>query len=281
MQTLPSSKSFLLKGVLSKRFPQIKFDFKRFIKSDLSPDTGKAKSLRQEAIGIIFELKNIVKSDLKILDQAWRIYKNKPAIFILTPEGFQFLNKVRSDLLTQTSVIISETKSLDYIIQLPRFIEAIGRKNRLQTQNDRLRRLMEKTFESLAGFGLNTENPPATSREVAEGLKETAADQELCGLRVSLKGWPQVKRRLGHSGQAEVMNSVARLINTAVRNSDRVLHWKENEFLIFLSNTERNQLASCRSRVAESLSSLQLSANHRQVQLPFTVKSIEKMSFLH
>lgn len=180
-------------------------------------------------------------------------------------------------MIQSNPVILSETKSLDYILQLPRFMNEVSRRNRLRNQNERLTRMMAEKMNEVAAFGDQSELPNV---EISVDVFEGQTGKNICGLLISLKRWTGLKKRLGSIVQAELMQSVGRLINSAVRNSDRVLHWKEDEFLVFLSNTEPKNLSLCRQRVERSLSTIVLKSNEKEVQVPFNVRSLEQMAFL-
>jgi len=273
VHSLPTSKSFFLKNFLERKFPKLNFEYKKF-KGSSTEQTAKSNSIA----GVILELKSLNKTELKVVDRLWRKLKSKPCIFIVTAEGFQLLHQARPEMVQTNPVILSETKSLDYILQLPRFMNEVGRRNRLKKQNERLTRLMAEKMTEVASFKDPIELPEV---EISVDVVEGQIGKNICGLLVSLKRWTSLKKIFGELGQTELMQAIGRMINSAVRNSDRVLHWKEDEFLVFLSNTEPRNLSMCRQRVERALRSLSVKANQREIALPFAVRSIEQMSFLH
>jgi GGDEF domain-containing protein len=268
IHSLPSSKATLLQSFLAKKFPTFDFLVQRFDTS-LSIDVSKSS-------GAILELKDLKNADLKVLDKLWRRCKSIPTLAILTPQSYQLMKQRRPEFLADISIILSDLKSLDYIPQIPRWIDSASRRNRLKSQNERLKRLMAKAFGALDEI---PDQGPGDSREFAEDLVQGIAGKPFCGLRVSLRRWNGLKKKLGAIGHREVIDSIGRMINSAVRNSDRVLHWKEDEFLIFLSNTEPKNLKLCQSRVEQLLSSFTITADQRKVSVPFSVKTVEQMAF--
>jgi len=266
-QTSPLSKSFLLKGLLAKRFPRFHFQYSKFCKEEFTPKSFRAS----ESCGIIAELKNFTKTQMRLLDRFWSLVKDQAVILVVTPECFKLLRKARPSIVQNATIVLSEFKSLDYVVQLPRLIEEVGKKNRLKNQNERLARMMEKTMERR-----NEASTPALG-----DIFEASTQKDLCGLHISLKKWEILKRKIGIIGHQEVLESIGRMINSAVRNSDRILRWKEDEFLIFLSNAEPRHLNMCRDRVERMLSSINLQANNKEVSIPFAVKPLEQMAFLN
>lgn len=265
IHSLPTSKSFLLKNLLAKRFPKVEFSYFRF-----GSDEKIGTELLNASAGIILELKELAKTQLKTLDRLWRLTQGRPMISILSPEGFQLLNAKRPDFIQKTTTILSDAKSLDYLMHLPRFIEEIGRRQRLKMQNERLKRLMEKT---------ESQNKDQ-SQSITEEVLTEVVGRNLCGLRVTLKKWTQLRVKLGNYAQSEILASIGRSIHSAVRNSDRVLHWKDDEFLILLENAEPKNLDLCRDRVKKCLDGLSIKANNRDMSFPFSVRQIERMSLI-
>lgn len=270
IHSLPSSKAILLKSFLSKKFPQYVFENKKF--EDWSQTSFKSTA------GIILELKDLSGSKLRSLDSLWKRAKALSTLIILTPESHQLLKDRRPQILKSASIILSDRKSLDYIPQLPRWIESAERRDHLKTQNERLQLLMEKTFGAITSFSSRS---PSDYRNIAEDMIQGVNGKSYCGLRISLQRWPSLKKKIGLVASSEITETITRMINSTVRHSDRVLHWKDDEFLIFLSNAEPKHLNLCRKRVEQLLSSLNLVANEKPISLPFSVRTVEQMAFIN
>jgi GGDEF domain-containing protein len=262
VHSLPQSKTFLLKNILAKRFPRLEFHFSRF------PQVSKSlQTLIEKSAGVLLELKTFDQVDRKALDKICRWTEGKSVLSILSPEAFHWIQKTRAEFYHRMGVLISELKSLDYLVQIPRLIEEVQRKHLLRSQNERLRRLVAQAHDAAVA----TRIPPDFTGDFLEGVQE----KNLTGLKVTIKKWTTTRRRLGEHAEAEVLDSIGRLINNAVRNSDRVLRWKDDEFLVLLSNTEPRSLESCRNRLQSSLGQLSLSANHRSLEIPFDIRFVQ------
>jgi PleD family two-component response regulator len=270
IQSTPVTKSVFLKNLLEKRFPSYRFSYQRFA------GFKKAAIKLKKPDGVIAELKMLSSASLKTFDLLIKGFKDIPIILIVSPTGFQLLNQKRKKQLHSSLVALSETKSLDYLIQLPRLIEEVGRKKRLKAQNERLQRLMEKRFPQINSFdpARNT-NDPSQTREVLGELMRQEDRHSQCGLKITLRRWTDIKTNLGDTAQGEVVDLLSRMIQSVVRNSDRVLRAKENEFLIFLSNTDRRHLSKCKERLEQALSSLKIQSNQRERKIPFSISSME------
>lgn len=204
-------------------------------------------------------------------------FKDVPQIIILSPSGFQLLNQKRKDMLHQAMIAISETTSLDYLIQLPRMIEEAGRKRLLKYQNERLQRLLQNQSPS-AGFAPNSRTEIIeTGKALTEILNTECLDgrNSPCGLKIQIKRWQRMSRQLSEIAQNEVLEVISRIINQSVRNSDRVLRSSEDEFTIFLSHTEASNLTRCKDRIERTLSELRILSNNRELRLPFSISALE------
>ncbi|MBN8554496.1 MAG: hypothetical protein J0L93_03545 [Deltaproteobacteria bacterium] len=273
----PATKSVFLKNLLEKRFPTYHFSYFRFAEF-------KAPALKKidAPDGVIAEIKNFTSTSLKTFDAITKAHKNSPIILIVTPSGFQLLNQKRKKVLHSCIVALSETKSLDYLIQLPRLIEEIGRKKRLKAQNERLQRLVEKKFPQLSSFDpARSLSCPIQSRQILGELLGPREDKSKFGLKITLNSWSRAKSALSDIGTTEVIDLISRMIQSAVRNSDRILHNKENEFLIFLSNADSSHLSKCKDRLEDALKGLKIHSNKREWRLPFVISSIETGAHQH
>lgn len=276
-ETSSSSKTVFLNDLLKKRFPKSKFHFHPFYESKIAK-----KLLAAKPAGVILELKTFSQASLKVFDRFIKDFSEIPQIFILCPSGFQLLNQKRKEKLQHAMIAISETTSLDYLIQLPRMIEETGRKRLLRYQNERLQRLLQHRGMS-QGFAPHPvteiiENGKAISEILNSDCLETRSTQ--CGLKIRLKNWNRFSQSMGEIARNEVIELVSRMINRSVRNSDRVLRSKEDEFTIFLAHADSSNLSRCKERIAKTLSELQISANRKSYSLPFLISSIDQLTLV-
>jgi len=240
----------------------MQFQFGRFQSAEI-----REKTFLDRIDAVIAEMKNIDRSDLKLVDSFWKRLRSRPAILVVSPAGYQILASLRPQIVEKAVILLSEVKSLDYFIQLPRLIEDIGTKLSLKNQNERLMKLIRSATESLE-FG-SVEDLP---REV---LISTARNSQ-CGLQIRVSQWSRLKKSLGSFGQVTFMETLGRTINRAVRNSDRVLHSKEDEFIVFLSNAEPKHVKLCKARIEKSLEAIQVNSDHRRLKIPFIVQPLER-----
>jgi GGDEF domain-containing protein len=277
IQSAPSSKVVFLQELLKKKFPTYSFIHTK-------GSTELQIFFKQTWDGIILEMKMLNELSLGIYDKINKNFRNVPKILVLTPPGYQWFMARRKDALDHSLVILSDIKSLDYVLQLPRFIEEVGRKKRLRMQNERLQRLIEKKIPHLQGFSMPTQNALSiNSREMIRGfLAEEMRGKRShpCGLKLTLKGWNKVQKLIGSAAQNEVVDLLYRLISGIVRNSDRVLRSAEDEFLIFLSNTQSASLSRCKERLEKALDSLQIEANSRNLKFPVKIASLDHLNYL-
>lgn len=265
IKSSPLSRSHLLRALLERQFPKIHFHYLRFNKLHFGPGKKIDLKLRSNAHGVIAELKQLQKTGLSYFDRLVKQFVHQPIIFILSPESFSLLSATRKKILFQHMMVISELKSLDYLTQLPRLMDEVSLRSRLKQENERLRELIasEKSIDESLDFVLSEENPHSTQK----------------GLKITLKDWNRFKSKVGQHAQSEVIEAFSRMISRAVRSSDRILHSRENEFLVFLSNIDRVQQARCMQRVKEKLSSIEIAANTRHLDIGFSVNSIEHLPF--
>lgn len=275
LESSPHSKTVFLKDLLKKRFPHCNFNFHAFYDSKSAK-----KALKLRPSGVIAELKTFSQTSLKLFDRFFSDYREIPHILILSPAGFQLLNQKRKDKLHQAMIALSETTSLDYLIQLPRLIEEAGRKRLLKAQNERLQRLL-KTHTPSHSFGPSPLTEIVENRKaISEIIRSDCIDgrEGQCGLRIQLRQWRRHSRQMGEIAQNEVLELISRLINKSVRNSDRVLRSKEDEFTIFLAHTDASHLTRCKERIERTLSEIRISTNQREVELPFSISPINSAS---
>lgn len=270
-ESSPSSKTVFLNDLLKKRFPKFRFHFHKFY--DLS---SAKKALKLKPAGIIVELKTFSSTSLKIFDKFTKDFREVPQILILNPTGFQLLNQKRKEKLHKAMIAISETTSLDYLIQLPRMIEEAGRKRLLRYQNERLQRLLQHRSPAVT-FGPSPLTEIIENEKVlAEILNNECLDgpNHQCGLKIQLRNWGRLSSNLGEIAQNEVLELVSRMINQSVRNSDRVLRSKEDEFTIFLAHTDASNISRCKERIEKRLLDLRIRSNQKELSLPFSISSI-------
>lgn len=264
VNTLQAQNNALLKNILTKRFSHHRFDFKRLEGRSLLGTISKT-----QWDGIIADLKTLSDRSLPLLDKMMKAFRQTPFIMVVNPVGFQLLQKRRPKYLDRPMILLSETKSLDYLLHLPRFIDEVGRKKRLKAQNERLQRLAAQRLPQLS------ETSIADSLRADENTKTWR-----CGLKIQFRDWSRLKRSVGETGLTEIASTISRVIQTSVRNSDRVLHANEDEFLIFLSHAESSQLKRCQERLSQSLKTFDITANQRNIKLPFTITPLERLSYL-
>ncbi len=252
----------MFKDLLSRKIPAMQFQFERFHSSQM-----KQKNLLERIDAVIAEIKAIDRSELKLVDQLWKKLRSRPAIFVVSPHVYQLLSKSRPVIAQKAVILLSEVKSLDYFIQLPRLIEDIGQKLSLRNQNERLLKLIRSATESIE-VGSRDDNP---REHLISGAR-----QSQCGLPIRIAQWSRIKRSLGTFGHVAFMEFLGRTINSAVRNSDRVLHSKEDEFIVFLSNAEPKHVKLCKARIEKSLELIHLSADQRRLKVPFVVQTLER-----
>lgn len=264
-QTSQPAKTPIVKRLLAKKFPSHDFHYARFSQAS------KKILASQDWDGVISELKGLTSKDLKVFDTLVRHAKSKPMILVLSPSGFQWLNQKRKNCLEHCLIIMSEMKSLDYILQLPRLIEEVGKKRRLQFQNARLQRLVEKKLPHLNGF----RNADAQDLSPPSDSLHTFFDSNACGLKIKIRSWDKIKERVNPTARLEILDLLTRTINASVRNSDRVLRSDEDEFLIFLSNTHDQLVSKCRERLERSLKSIQIAADRRLLPLKLSVLPLD------
>jgi hypothetical protein len=277
IQSSPSSKASFLRELLRKKFPTYSFLHSK-------PFQDKKRLPKDSFDGIILELKSLSKSTLSIYDKLNKTYRNNAKILVVTPNGYQLLNLRRKKALDHSLIILSETKSLDYILQLPRFIEEVGRKKRLRLQNERLQRLIRMRLPHLQSFSgsLSDSISVNTKETIRDLLGEDARgrNNQQCGLKLKLKTWDKIRNILNSSAQTEVFDLIYRLIHGIVRNSDHVLRSAEDEFLIFLSNTQEANLSRCKERLERALKSFRIEANSQSLRFPVQIVSLDRLSYI-
>ncbi len=256
VQTTPSSRALCLKDILHKKFPQHSFSYF---------DT---KSKRQElrsAHGIVFELKNLNPKTLRRADTLLQQLGRIPRILIVTPEGYQILTKRHPLWIDHSLIILSETASLDYLLHIPRLIQEVINKRDLKRQNEELRKMINDKVQEIFKSG--------TDGVLDELMDDTHPPP--CRIKVTMRRWQATSRRLGSAmAQSTLFETLHQTIAQSVRQGDRILHAKENEFLIFLDKTSKPQLERCRKRIEAALAQVSLWANDKPIPCPFEVVTI-------
>jgi len=116
---------------------------------------------------------------------------------VLTPAAYQWLTLKRKKTLDHSLVLLSETKSLDFLLHLPRFIEEVGRKATSSVQNERLQRLVEQRIPNRHRFGTLGEIETTDQHELVEDLLATSNPKtHQCGLKLKLKTWSEISASL-------------------------------------------------------------------------------------
>jgi hypothetical protein len=259
LQTSPSSKIAFLRNLLARKFPSHRFHYKRFLQRDL-----KVIALKNFD-GIILEMKILELVDLRVFDQVCSLTPSMPRVLILSPASYRLLLVNRPESLESSLVILSDLKSLDYILQLPRVIEEIGRRKRLKIQNERLQRLIDQKLPDLG------------DEELEASVQELLAPQSTSplGLKVKVLTWTRLKRNLSQTAREEVLDLLNRLIHGSVRNGDRILRSGEGEFLVFLAGAKSDLIARCRERLQRAFRAVKIQANAKALKLTMRVRSLE------
>jgi hypothetical protein len=261
IQSAPTSNSTFFKSLLNKKFPDHNFIYQKFSKTDLK----KKIELQAQPSGIIAELKSLTEKTISLFDDLTSKYEKSPIILILTPSSFQILNRKRKKKLDQTTILLSETKSLDYVVQLPRLIDEVGKKLVIKAQNERLQKLIQKQMPWFNG--INELHDVKVTKDLLGNSEET-------GLRVKLPQWSKLKKTLSPAALNEVGDRLMRIILDAVRNSDQVLRAKENEFVIFLKRADEETLLKCEARIKKALQSVDITANAKNVPVPVSISQL-------
>lgn len=266
IQSSPLSQAIGLQDILKKRFPHYEFNFWSI--SDL-PLKKKDKDLLKSANGLIVELKSALADAVPLFDRIQRLQAQMTIIFIVTPQVYRSLMEKRRDRIDHTLIILSELVSLDYLLQLPRLMEEVVAKRDLKQQNEKLQRMI-KARDDLIDSGSTDD-----SVELVEHLIEEKSHPHK-GLRVTLSGWQKIKHHIGSkAAQNEVLSACGRAMSQIVRQSDRILHSQENEFIIFLSNATASTLHRCEDRITQALAQLKIEANNKCLSMPFRVASLD------
>ncbi len=204
-------------------------------------------------------------------------YKGIPFILVLSPTVFTAINARARKILDDAVVVLSDIKSFEYVLQLPRLMEEVSRKRRLRHQNERLQRmLLERQGQPIEEkiLALGSANDFSQTRRIVDDLLKSDRSPG-CALKVTLKNWSRTKNSFSPAGQTEILDLVVRLIGRVVRNSDRVLRSEEDEFTVFLSNAHPGTLNRCKERLESSLGDLRIEANEREIRFPFSISTIQ------
>lgn len=259
VQSSPDVKASFLKSLLMTRFPRVQFDYERGGADSVPKIQG---LMKQSLDGAILELKQITLEDLKWLDRIKNLLK-RPVVLVLTGDVYHLLRSRRPQWLETSLPILTEPKSLDYLLQIPRCVEEINRRRLLRVQNERLSRLVQQA---------KTEG----SLEL-----EDFASLSPRGLKVTFRNVKRVQNSLGEIAFLEILEAISRAIRSQVRNSDRVLRSSDHEFFVFLSHAEQKQIQACRNRLRSTLRHFEMRANERMVQLPFAISSVDQYPTAH
>ncbi len=248
---------------MKRQFPSVHFDYRRFSQLRSQPRSPLKKGLDSPKNGVIIELKYLRSSGLRKFDLIFKEYSKSPMIFILSPQSFQLLSPARKKMVFEHMMILSEIKSLDYLTQLPRLMEEVSFRHKIQKENDHLRQLIQ------------VEQP--VDRSLHSALRSQKSKSSQRGLRITLNHWGRWRVRFGTVAQNEILEAFSRMISRAVRASDRVLHNRENEFIVFLSNVETTQQRQCMQRVKEKLMSIEIIENTKKLGLNFSIRPVSHL----
>lgn len=273
IKSTPIARTPLLKSVLSKRFENIAFQYLRYSEAALTKEW---QSKSPPPQGVVAELKILSEKALPLFDQLLTNYKRTPVIFILSPKSYSLLNQKRRNRLYQQTLVLSELKSLDYLAQLPRLIDDVLLKKKLEAENKKLTELMKT--QGLRQQGFAADIPLGEEMPVDELLGTDTCPSRFSkkGLVIRLSKWHQLSEKLSSAAEAEIIAALSRLLAGAVRSSDRVLRSRDDEFIVFLSNIQKDQLRLCTQRVTHSLDQFQISADGRHIPLSFSIEALSK-----
>ena len=140
VKSTPINRTPLLKTLLADRFPEYHFRYIRFNENNFK---GRFGSAQTPPDGVVAELKKFQESSLPVFDKLCAEFRRSNIIFILSPKGYQLLNKRRKKKLHENIVVLSELKSLDYLIELPRLIDGVSLRLRLRKENEKLQGKMD------------------------------------------------------------------------------------------------------------------------------------------
>jgi hypothetical protein len=212
------------------------------------------------------------ETQLEVFDALEKGFRKIYKILILSPESYRLLNQRRKKRLHDCTLILSEQKSLDYLAQLPRLMEEASFRKDLHTKRKVLESLMSQKVSQT--FGGNS--PLVSFMEIPEQLYQNGTDKGK-GLRIILKAWAPLKRAIGEIAASEILDLTSRTISQAVRGSDRILQNQENEFIVFLSNVDSNQLRECSRRISVALRHIEILQNNRSKNFDFEIKRVDQL----
>lgn len=265
IKSTPIKRAPLLKSILSSRFPHLQFEYLRFSSKSF-------RSKKQPVSGLIAELKLLREKSLPSFDRMLKTFEGAPMVLILSPASYQLLEKRRPTKLSKHTVLMSEPKSLSYMMQLPRVMEDLISRQELLAENLKL----EKQIRGSVSQSFDEELPV-----LGTDLKEALGFHPgKLGIQIQIKKWKDLKRRLGEVGQSELMTRLFDQISRAVRQDDRILRTDENELTVFVSNIQKKQLKTCEKRVSEVLSQIKISTEkNKALKLPFAIRRLEDLAF--
>ena len=212
------------------------------------------------------DLKQLNPQSLPLVDKLNRHYSQVPIILILSPSSYQLLNSHGLEIRKRSIILLSEPKSFDYLLQIPRLMEEVRRKKRLKTQNERLQRyILQKASHIHKDW--------TTRHQWLQDLQARIKIQSpsSCGFKVVLKSWKTAKKEMHEIAQTEVLETLSRLLRHAVRKTDHILHFRDNEFHVLLSNANHLRSEQCLTRIETLLKDFSLKANDRPLDLPFSI----------
>ncbi len=255
VKTPPSYRNLeLLKSILSNRFPAIKFDYQ-----GLQGSMFKKLTSANGFDGVIAVLKSFHEKNLPLYDRLLKKFAQSEIIFVLSPKTYQILNARRKNTLNRSLFLMSETKCLDYLATLPRFIEEVRLRHRLKRENEALQKMFRQNWDGPlpAEFELNEPDYPRTKRQ----------------LSIKIENWKRIAKHLSSVGEIEIDQAILRLLSSAIRSDDHVLRRNEDEYLVLLYDLESVQLKKCMKRISSALKGLQLEANEKTIPLRFKLSA--------
>ena len=97
-------------------------------------------------------------------------------------------------------------------------------------------------------------------RDIAQSLRAhleggDRTERDIVFYLIDLDNFKKVNDRFGHDGGDRVLIEAARRISSAIRNSDLLVRWGGEEFLVVSRSTDRNQAAILANRVLDAFRS--------------------------
>lgn len=96
-------------------------------------------------------------------------------------------------------------------------------------------------------------------------------NEPLCLLLCDIDYLKDINNRCGRNVGDKVIKDIAKEIQNSIRNTDCVSRWSGEEFLILLSNTERNDANKFSLALAQRIKNLKVIHNQKQIQVSLSI----------